>query len=201
MTFGISFKRILLLSSLFIFMVQVSCSKVKLLKNSATIQASTKDFDKEKLKKYYELGLNLPLKEDDQIKCWDFTWEKGGWPKLITAFQTFWQTQIEPFIKTPTAGLDLNKHLGDLINNILGSSVQVEEGKNAMNCSQALNKALKTEIKLDIVKKEAMNLFGIVEPAKPKPSAGFITSSVTTFRNEKFVNPGIFKLLNGKRPS
>jgi len=161
---------------------------------------STKDFDVNKLKNYYELGFNLPLTEKNQLNCWDYAWKKSD-NKNIESYKKFWATTIEPFIKVPNGGLELNTHLADLINNVLGKETRVKEGQNTINCAEALNKAVKTEIKLDVVKKEAMKIFGIVEPAKPSVPLGFVTSSVTTFRNEKFINPGIFKVLNSKRPN
>jgi hypothetical protein len=194
MTFVNTPRKVLLFLSLIILSCALSKSK-SVLKKSAV---SAIEMNKDGLKKYLEIGLDVATFEDNQKKCWNYVWGDGfqNYQKFLTEL---WTTTIEKFIQNPSQEkLDLQSHLNSLINDNVKNEVKIDPTQNTVTCQTYLNSKRKQNLTPDVIKNGAMAAFNIILPARTAGPKLFVTSSITSHR-DIVPNKDIFKVLNGNK--
>jgi len=191
MTFIKSPKKALLLICL--ITLSFALSKAKTIVKKAG--SSTKDYNQDALKKYFEIGLNVKAFGADETKCWDFVWGKG-YRSYDKFFKSFWETVIEPFKKaTSTVKLDIDANMVTLIDNTIKNEVKIDETQNPVACQTFLNSKRIQGIAADEVKTKALAALNIIQPGPPEKPKLFVTSAVSSHR-DIVPNKNIFKVLN-----
>jgi len=194
MTFVKTPRKVLLFLSLIVLSFSLTESKNVLKKNGV----SSKDYNQDGLKKYFEFGFDIANFGEDQKNCWKFIWG-AGYNNYKKFLESLWASSIEPFIKSPSQEkLDLNNHLDNFINKEIRNEVLIDSTKNPVTCQSFLNSKRRQNLIDKDIKEHAMKAFNIVLPSKTASPKLFVTSAVSSHR-DIVPNKDIYKVLNGNK--
>lgn len=171
-------------------------SSIKIKSNSNEKENSKNEYN-EKMKKFFELGIDKSKLTGSPKLCWEWLWNSGVESNtgIKATVKQIKDGDIKTFMQKPnTTKIEIEKDC-----KMLFSSMPATNNLNneSIDCKGALEGILKSEdMNLQTLSNKMKEIFEIAPTAQGAKL--FITSAASVHRDLKIRNPDLFKILNNK---